>query len=248
MSNTVIFQYNNVEKPYLLLRYDDGNRISNIGFISLNKEDLQDDLPIYDDLVVEIDRFLISKHLERENALFVLNCKQTTKITTTVPNVAERKTRKIYETEILNKMPNIDDYDRLTTSNDTPTGKVYYDFLTDKKYRSYFETFGKGLGFENVSVEYLYSYLFNNISNKTDSKDFVYFHDERDIVSLLVCINGELSAYASFESNEYNYRLHVSSIVDKHIVDLEKANLSKIISNKKIAFLDNFNSTYSVGE
>ena len=84
--------------------------------------------------------------------------------------------------------------------------------------------------------------MFNYVSNKTDNSNYVYFHEERGMTSLLVVINNTLCAYSSFENTEYNYRLNVASIVDSHIQGLEKTKLNVLLSNKNIPFLDSFGS------
>ncbi len=251
MKTNVIFQFNDVGKPYLLLKKEDENRTIRLGGIEFNPNDLEDGLPKYDDLIITIDNFLSSKNIARDSVSIILNCKKTTKLTVVVPNVGDRKTKKIYETELLNRLPDLDKYDRYSTSSDVSNGKAYYDFVTDKKYREYFERFAHDLGFENVECDYLYSDLYKKISEQHNGESYVYVFEEKDVASLLVVVKGILCAYSSFESNDDNYRLNIASIVDNHVYNLEKENLTKFISNKDIKQLEDIKTylkTYKVGE
>lgn len=250
MENNVIFQFNNVGKSYLLLKMFDGEKVKRIGYIEINKSETEDDLPIYDDLVFELNRFLSEKNIERVNAKFVLNLKETSKITTVIPNIGDRKIKKIYDNELVNKIGNLDQYSIFSTSNDVDNGKVFYEYITEKRFVEYFNKLGKDLGFQNVVVDHFYTDIFNHICTDMTSKTFAYFYEEKEIVSLIVSINGVLSAYHSFVSNAENYRIAIAAFIDKHINELEKVDISLIIANKKIDYLQDLNTyikQYTIG-
>lgn len=233
-----------------MIKYFDGTTLSRIGFMELNKEGMKDNLPIYDDLAIELDRFLSAKNIERANATFVLNCYETRKITTVIPNVGDRKIKKIYDGELANKLPNIDQYDRLSMVSDSNNNKIWYEFIIEKRFKEYFEKLGKQLGFANVGVDNFYNYLYAYVRNIYKDKTLAYVYEEKGVASILTCIKGTLCSYTSFEVNEENYRLNMSAFVDNHINDLENVDIDRVVTNKDIECLQALNPSvrkYSIG-
>lgn len=239
--NKVLFLYNNVDKPQLAIKYINDGVASNLGFLSFDKSNINDNLPIFDEIVVALDQFLSRKNIDRNDAIFVINARESSKLTTVLPNVSDRKVKKMYETELASKLPNISDYDCLSITSDAGSNKVFYEYLVDSKYRKFFEELGKGLSFKNVDVDYMNSYLYSEVTANIKEKSFVYIYDENKIAYMLVVVDGELCGYSSFENTECNYRLNVASIIDKHIYELEKANIKTIYANKDILCLEPLN-------
>lgn len=250
METNVYFQFNNVEKPYFVLKYFNGENLNRIGFMQLEESQMQNGLPIYDELIVELNRFLEEKNLEKTNISFVLNCKETSKITTVLPDVGDKKMKKLYDLDIANRIPNIDNYDRLSTSNELDNGGVFYDFLVENRYREFFEKLGTELGFTNININYFHDYLYTEITKKIEVENFAYFYEDYGITSLLMVVDGELCAYSSFENTVSNYRLNVAAIIDKHMNSLEKAKDVFVFANKEIECLkplDVIIGKYSIG-
>lgn len=246
----VLFQYNNVDKPQLIIKHINNENVSVLGLLKFNETELNDDLPIMDEIVVALDQFLTRKNIKRDEALFVINAKDNFKLTTVLPNISDRKIKKIYEVELAQKITNIDDYDCLSVASESSENKIFYEYLINVKYRKFFEKVGESLSFNSVSIDYMNSYLFEEVTSNIKDETFAYIYEENKMSYLLVIVNGELCGYSSFESKDSNYRLNVSSIVDKHMFELEKADINKLYTNKEIPCLKILNpivNKYVVG-
>lgn len=237
----VLFLYNNVDIPRMIIKYISDGVVSNIGVLSFDKTNLDGNLPILDQLTVALDDFLTKKNIERNEALFIINANDSVKLTTILPNIADRKVKKIYETELAQKVPNIDEYDCLSIISDTEENKIFYEYLVNRKYREFFEQIGSDLSFGSVEVDYMNSYLYSKVTPIIKKDTFAYICEENKMSYLLVVVNRELCGYSSFESKDSNYRLNVASIIDKHIYDLEKANINTLYTNKDIQCLGALN-------
>ena len=236
--NNIIFQYNNVDKPLLTIKIVVNDEIRSIGFTEFKKDRMNDNLPIFNEIIASINDFLERKKVEKDKALFLINAAENTKVTTILPKISERKLKKMYETELLSKIPNADDYDCLSVVSDANNNKIFYEYVVNTKYRKYFEKVGKALGFKDFEVDYVNSYLFEKATSNIKKDTFAYIYEEFGIANLLVIIDKELCGCASFEAKPSNYRLNIASIVDKHIYDLEKVNITSLYMNQEIECLD----------
>lgn len=234
----VLFLYNNVDKPQLTIKLIENDAVSNVGFLSFDKTSLSDNLPFLEHLITALDEFLTRKDIVRNDVLFVVNAKDSIKLTTVLPNISDRRIKKVYETELAQKISDINNYDCMSVSSDAGNNKVFYEYLVDTKYRKFFEKVGTSLDFENVEVDYMNSYLFSEITPNIEEDTFAYIYEENKMDYLIVVVNGELCGYSSFENSENNCRLNVASIIDKHIYDLEKANIENLYSNRYIQCLE----------
>ncbi|MBQ0035475.1 MAG: hypothetical protein KBT35_00985 [Firmicutes bacterium] len=249
MERDVIFQFNNVGKPYLLVKVFSEDRLINKGAIEFEASSLVNGLPNYSDVYNKVDEFLKSKEANRNSALFLLNCSQSFKVTTQVPNINDKKARKLYETELANKVPNHDSYDVKTTECVSGNARVYYDFMLEKRYIEFFNKLVESLGFNKIDFDYYYNYLFN--ASKCETNTYAYFYEEKGVMSLVLSINGVLSAYSSFENTIENIRMNISSVIDRHVFEIEKVDIKTVIANKEIAGLDGIDITvrpFIIGE
>ena len=234
METKVVFQYNNISTPYLLTRiYEEDNKQS-IGLINFEKDSLVNGLPDYGALVNGINEYLSAKNITKEKALFVINSDEMFKVTTIIPNINDKKTRKLYEVDFANKISNIGDYDDYSVSYVTDRNVIYYDYLLLKHYGNFFKQLGTDLGFVETNVDFYHNYVFEEIKNKVRMNTFAYIYEEKGIASLFVSVNGTLCGYASFEASPENYRLHIASIVEKHNLELEKGDITTLYTNKNI--------------
>lgn len=250
MEHNVIFQYNNVSKPYLLVKvFSEGKMVSK-GAIEFEQSSLERGLPNYTYIYNKVDEFLKLKNANRSNALILLNCSQAFKLCTSVPNINNKKTRKLYEMELVKKIPNYSDYSVVSTNCNVGNNKIFYEYLLEKRYGDFFVKLSESLGFTSNKIDFYYSYLFEKTKNLIESNTYAYFYEEKDVVSLLLSINGVLSAYSSFGNNIKNIRLNISSIIDKHIYEIEKAELNIVAVNKEMSELNGIKYTvkeYEIG-
>ena len=237
----IVFQFNNVGKPYLLIKVIEDGKVKSTGRTEFSRSQLEDNLPLFDESVEAINEFINRKNVERKKAVFLINAMENTKITTTIPNMAERKLKKMYETELSSKLPNINDYDGMSVVSNGQGNKIFYEYIVDTKYRKFFEKIAETLGFEEVEVDYINSYLFSEITNNIKKKTFAYIYEEYGVSFLEVVIDGQLCAFSSFVANQGEYNLNVVSIIDKHIYGLEKAKIDTLYTNKDIECLEALN-------
>ena len=251
MENRILFQFNNVGKPYLLVKgYDNGN-LTTLKNFEFNVDELENNLPIYEDIKDELDRLLNSNSIERNSATILINDRSMSKVTTTMPNINERKIRRIYEGNIVRNIPNLNTYDRYTSSSKVETGYIFYEFIYLKTIKEFFENLAKDLGFVTYTVNPFYTHLLNEAKKDNEEKTFAYFYEEKNIASLLVVVDGSLAAYHSFYAKDEEYKLSVASIIENHRKNLEKVDIAKVFANTEI---DCFKDTsieirnYKIGE
>lgn len=237
MNYNAIFQYNNVEKPFIEIKLYNETEAIYKGLLEINNAALKNGLPDYNALLNAIDKFLTSANIERQKVLFIINPNDLFKSTTIIPGTNERKTKKLYDIELGNKMPNFKELNSYSFIQSLSDSKIYYEYLINKNYDEYFNKLGNELGFSNVTVDNNFGYLYNNVVKEIKSNTFVYFYEEKNITTMFVVINGVVSGYNSFVSTDGNYRLNIMSIVDKHIHEFEKTSISKVITNKEVACL-----------
>lgn len=237
MKYNVIFEYNNVENPYLIIRTYENDAQTNKEIINLTQNSMVDGLPEdVDAFINEIDHILQYKSAVREKALFVLNCAEQTKITFTLPKLNDRKIKKLYENEVVEKIKDVNSYVRSSYTSENDKEKIYYEYLLNRKYVEYFKYIGGKLGFLESSCLLLSDYLFETVKAKIADKTYCYFYEESGVISMITVINGNLCSFASFLKTKTNFNLYLTSILDNHYLNLEKVKVEKTQFNKEIYF------------
>lgn len=237
MKYNVIFEYNNVENPYLIIRTYENDAQTNREIINLTQSIMVDGLPQdVDSFANSINQVLQEKSARRDKALFILNCSQQTKLTFRLPKLNDRKTRKLYENELEEKVKDINSYIRSSSSSENEKEKIYYEYLLDKKYSEYFKAIGNKLGFAESDCTLFSNYLFETVKGKIADKTYCYFYEESGVISMITVINSNLCSYASFLKTKANFNLYLTSILDNHYLNLEKVKVEKTQFNKEIYF------------
>lgn len=239
MSQRVVFQYNNISDPYLLIKiYEDDNFI-NSGVIKYDINNLNNGLPSDAEETINMaNNYLNSKNVERKELLVLLNCSEFFKLTTVIPASNERRALKLYENELARKIDNIDNYYRYSSSDFIPNGKVFYEFLLPNHIIEFFKKVVDSLGFEKKSFDLYPYYLYKTVS--MDSKNYAYYYEEKDIVSMILVINGRLCSYYCFPNTDEACALSLTAIIDKHYYELEKVKIETIGVNKNIPYLESY--------
>lgn len=240
MSQRVVFQYNNVSDPYLLIKIYDNETFSNYGTIKYDLDSLENGLPNDINSTIEMaNNYLNSKNVVRSEALFLINCSEFFKLTTVIPAANERRASKLYETELARKISDINNYYRYSSSDIIPSGKVFYEFLLPKYIIDFFKGIGDALGFEKMSYDLFPYYLYKTVS-VGGNKNYAYYYEEKDIVSMILVINGRLCSYYCFPNTDEACALSLTAIIDKHYYELEKVKVETICVNKNIPYLESY--------
>jgi len=227
MGKRILFIYNNIGKPYFLIKTYDKNELLSEKVLNLKEDQLEKGLPVNYDILVN---FIEESKVEEGNITLLLNCNEIFSIATRMPKIPQDKANQLVKKELLANYPDLKErYYSSTLVYSDKLGYIFYNYFVPQRLTRYFEKVGF---LAKKKIRTFDSYI-NFITSTVDIKDEEYclFYNEQEVTNIILRFKNRVYVSTTLKHDEKNVVESYLKLSAKHQYDLEKITINKIYSN-----------------